>query len=1085
MALTSYPKSFADEEREHIDIANAIRASLRPHRTDLSQAQEKWIPQTESEWKTYRHQQELMEQAGADTTNGKKATHKFNRYIGDLRKTDLIPTDDKQVPQSESDWRTYGRQQQPTQRKRTLEDISKENKPAIGKPHRAPGNPLLEPSKGDPRAQKTEEGWSFHSEEIQKQQADPSAPKFHSGKLFDEDSTTTTMLSAAGPHAGWRRKREDKNNDRNTQQMQAGQKAPSSSDGNKNDECCDSQDPSKDDTPPTALTPPRQTIEDRIKEMQATSVDELPWTDDRDGDTYIFIDPPAKQPEQTDHMYDNYVERYRRPFVIRSDRLQALHSPFFERILGPTYQFRTIRRRCLHGQLPSHIKYVIDLTPPSEGEDAAWLMTELCCVEGVRNWNQGWTRWDISKTLVGGEDEFTGCLAAGEADERPTPELSPIRHRSSIERVLNAIRDKDPKLDSAVKVYTTFTVARFFEITQSPLTDYIVRWLRAPPNSLFIEALPEVALKIGDGFQCHDVIRDSFAILVGEEALANRMDKSNTSHTVFGRKKNDVPESYRTRIEYASKSFMDRIFQIFSNLVDPDMTWIETLPEFRKLSNDENTSRKNLVKETKAAFKAFVRGAIYSVLWSDLEDAPKFELGGEKGDSLYPWTSQTDFWNPLTMPGRLMTTTFWSALRSFCVFGQYDAGSLQRSGFGSASDLTTNLTSWPQHRSAWNPRLSENKKDLLVHKFGVVEIRYSYLQDLIPRCRIGCTLSPWNSTGLIKPLKHQPIISFPKTESSDTKKILTLPYFDSQIMWVDAGPSEDSTDNVKLSFDVSGIDIDADELRREIRGYISSVCYQLLEPPDSFIRNEPMKQVMTPTLVCLDEPEWKYLPLYAGGLDDGSGGVFNDDVPMAETGFSTAGPGVHRGTGSSTASSDYDFVGGQELQSTHHTSTMTNDSFSDQLDHRKVYSDDGGLWDHIRNNKDFATSTTESFIDSATLAAPSTVDDESEEDFVLPLRLRDAGAEHRDIATGRPTTQTQGSGEGAKAGEEKEEDEDYSDIFMNSDQDMDDDDDNDEDDTVTEKGENDSDAEADEERALEQELMQERVMNDEEDMVLV
>ncbi|KAL8809817.1 MAG: hypothetical protein Q9223_003758 [Gallowayella weberi] len=820
--------------------------------------------------------------------------------------------------------------------------------------------------------------------------------------------------------------------------------------------------PKTETTTVLPAVPSRPTIEDRIKEIECERTTLLSWADDPHGDTYVFIDPPAQQPEQSYNMYNDYVSRYQRPLVIRSATLFDLNSQFFDRLLNPTAQYRTVRRRGLVGRLPDHIEYVIDLTPPSEGEDAAWLMTELCCVEGVRNWHQAWARWDISKTLVGGQDEFLKQAEDEEAQDLPQPELSPIRHRNSIERVLNAIRNTDPRLDSAVKVYTTFVVARFFDIVHSPLTDYIVRWLRAPPNSLFIEALPEIALKIGDGFQCYDLIRDSFAILVGEEALASLVGKSNPTHTVNGRKRNDVPESYQTRIEYASKSFVDRTTQIFAALVEPNMRWMETLQQFQVLSDNENESVVLLVQETKAAFKAFVRGAIYSVLWSDFDNTPAIELGWGSGDSLYPRTSQTAFWNSLDVTGRIMTRTFWSALEEFCKCGL--AGPI-------------NLTSWtqPDVSLGWTARLSYEKKQVMCFEYGISEIRHGYLKNLTRRC---CNGQPGKSTGLLKPLPIQPFRTSPTYDQEESGPDSPWNDFSS----CPVGPQETNVNRTGnpdgiLNLSHYGPVVDLEQFCREVEYHILRVCSAMLGSPDGSNREDTMKQVMTPTLVCLDEAEWKYLPLYAGGLDDGSGGVFNDDVPMAETGFSTAGPGVHTGTGSSTASSDFEYVGDRDLESTHHTSTMTNDSFSDQLDHRKVYAggdDEDSLWKHIRNNKALDGSTTMSHVDTATMAAPSTVDDtEYEHGFVLPLRSKDPEATTDSTAAKVSLTKPEESEGNIK--EASSEQEDYSDIFMCSDDDGDMD--SDDDDTATERGEDDNPvATADK---------SEIVDSDDEDMVLV
>lgn len=48
-------------------------------------------------------------------------------------------------------------------------------------------------------------------------------------------------------------------------------------------------------------------------------------------------------------------------------------------------------------------------------------------------------------------------------------------------------------------------------------------------------------------------------------------------------------------------------------------------------------------------------------------------------------------------------------------------------------------------------------------------------------------------------------------------------------------------------------------------------------------------------LLTLEESETKYLPLWAGGFDDGSGGVFQDEVPPADMGPSEPGPHYHTG----------------------------------------------------------------------------------------------------------------------------------------------------------------------------------------------
>ena len=249
-------------------------------------------------------------------------------------------------------------------------------------------------------------------------------------------------------------------------------------------------------------------------------------------------------------------------------------------------------------------------------------------------------------------------------------EYSPIRHRSAIERVLSALQGKDPVLDSATKVWTTFAVAKNLEITHSPLEDYIIRWLRAYPNSYFLEVLPEVSHQIADGLQNYDLARDSFAILVGEEALDSlRHIREPRVHkwTTFGRKKEGLPEQIHTRIEYASKSFLERINRDFTHLVD-SMEWIDELPEVRALSAHKLPKLQDTIHKLKDLLKEYVRGAIYRVLCADYDTVPGPERQNNGGLDLLPKVERATVWANIPLSERILTRTYWDALKSFPLF---------------------------------------------------------------------------------------------------------------------------------------------------------------------------------------------------------------------------------------------------------------------------------------------------------------------------------------------------------------------------------------------------------------------------------
>lgn len=119
--------------------------------------------------------------------------------------------------------------------------------------------------------------------------------------------------------------------------------------------------------PPVHTCQNRVNIDDRINDMTMQSATELPIVRDLQGDTLIYIDAPQKQPEQDEHDYERYIKRYEAPIVMQKDTLTK-YSPGLAKLFSPTMQYRFLRRRKLANKLPSNIKYVIDLTPPSEGE---------------------------------------------------------------------------------------------------------------------------------------------------------------------------------------------------------------------------------------------------------------------------------------------------------------------------------------------------------------------------------------------------------------------------------------------------------------------------------------------------------------------------------------------------------------------------------------------------------------------------------------------------------------------------------------------------------------------------------------------
>lgn len=915
-------------------------------------------------------------------------------------------------------------------------------------------------------------------------------------------------------------------------------------------------------------------LTDMIEDMAFRLATEIPMLNDPNGDTYVFIDPPAQQPEQDNYSYQRYRERYANPLRMQKEKFMALNNPFFDKAFGSIRQRSVTGRRGLVGRLPNGIKYVLDLTPPTEGDDAAYLTAELCCPEGVSKWYQAGQRWNVSRMLVGGQEEYAAPFrmrgdSAQKADnnissgtilmgveraapstgsgdlnlidltgeqqlvgshsptrpktaskENPIPlAYSPVRHRSAIERVLHAaVEGLDPQIDSAPKLWTTFAVAKHYLIKRSALTDYIVRWLRANPNSYFLEVLPEISLRISDGLECFELCRDTFAILVGEEALANvyrcRAPKPLPDRrSVHGRKREDLPESYQTRVEYASKAFMERITAEFKTLADERMSWLNTLPEFCKLSVPElsHTSDWPDFSKLMTDLKAYLRGRIYWILCNDcsLPSGPSADYnssGNTEGKDLFPTTKFSTTWCQLRPRERIFTRSFWKLLsHSQCnwqasnicgtngfsvpersnVAKEYeDEGLLKEIKKEHLDTLVRQCNSiYRQHpqviatqdlQAATMPSSSSSSSSTrplldgfggLLNEFGSgsqaeaqvplpIRTQQSMLQPQLrhirPKIHSERGDSSAVSTGVQGNISVSKIDSITGSHSSVLTYGVAAPFAPSQNTntsslvtdWVPktspfTGWNSTSYDPVLYegsnqaqfsSEPKSTSDDDVFSLTtffNQAHGYLGYVCSRILASPDASMRADTLELELTDTLVSLEEGEWKYLPLWAGGNDDGSGGVFDDQIPLAHAGFSTAGPSVHTGVGSSAASSEFEVIGSQTDGSTHHTSTVVNDGFTDTMDRRRVYDADS-IWSEVMADRDHENESVGSkTADTATIHGSDAGWDKSMMDT--------NGAE-----TGRVRTEDKGKGKMV------DDEEMFDDVFM---QEEDDDDDEDEDDS--------------------------------------
>lgn len=189
------------------------------------------------------------------------------------------------------------------------------------------------------------------------------------------------------------------------------------------------------------------------------------------GDTLVYIEFPS-----TDLAFDTEGSHRLRTktYYVHSHNLLRTGSAVFKKLLSPKAQERAKKIGGYNSAnpLPEGIKYVLNLTPPDDGDEAVDLISALCCPLGIRYWYLTVTDKSASTiTLVSGHDEYTRVVYQGK--DKPVKvtgntivdvlDYCHIRHRFGIEALLRLIEGFSPVLDSAPKAWTLAVLGKYFD----------------------------------------------------------------------------------------------------------------------------------------------------------------------------------------------------------------------------------------------------------------------------------------------------------------------------------------------------------------------------------------------------------------------------------------------------------------------------------------------------------------------------------------------------------------------------------------------------------------------------------------------
>lgn len=610
------------------------------------------------------------------------------------------------------------------------------------------------------------------------------------------------------------------------------------------------------------------------------------------GDTLVFIDYPdiqRRHSEQTDCYGMSYSSQR---FRVHSEKLLATGSAKFAEMLNPTYQFRVQRRKKLTKSLPEGIKYVLDLTPPSEGDDLVFQMTQLSLTPGIIKW---WAANDLHKVtswLVTGHDDICTC------GQRPIPgwgvPKEEMERKSQTQQVFEEPipyddkgKDKDKDNTNSEKVipptshdliskkmhginrpYETpnyrnipdycptrhrnniirllmmieghdimldsanrvWTLVGLAKIFDCPsvVRDPVTQWIMYNENTRFIEVLPEEALQMGCALELAQVTQCAFRILVNELAIKEASTSSRRD------------QSRVTIFGRRLGNLDDELHNIVQHAARALVERVSMIPD---------------------AFKSNYSLDCWMVEeWVNLRKMEGLLVQETSASCVMALASlrvlMTAIQNSVTNSFERLTVGDENSLSSFTTMDEDRATYVLPEDFESLEEIEQdmNLTQrllcpfiYRQLGDIWNTNLNESQ--------WLSEATSGLSGPLMARVRDGIQQVLYANPS--KANLPSWWVFLDKLEEPLTVKdpLVNLPALNSQI-------------------------------HAAILPYSSSWVRFDIEPPLNITRH---------ILLTLDNNELKFLPLWAGGCNDGTGGVFEAELPPASWGPNGPGPAYHTG----------------------------------------------------------------------------------------------------------------------------------------------------------------------------------------------
>lgn len=453
-------------------------------------------------------------------------------------------------------------------------------------------------------------------------------------------------------------------------------------------------------------------------------------------------------------------------------------------------------------------------------------------------------------------------------------DYSHVRHRACIERLLQIIEGKNARLDSATKVWTVAMLSGIYGCGKA-VVDEITSWVFLSLNSVIIEILPEAIFKMGVTLESALLTRAAFRVLVAEAAICLRPDTAPSQRseiTPLGRKRDDftLGEDYLGMVQKAALTFHESISKEIEPLLNTHSPWLSDCQEYVKLKDlrakvvlEDETEHLDIQGDLLRKIAAldtdicdWFSGRFRECLSSHL---PNQILGDAKEHRvLEHWTTQApvdikEYYSKLDPQQRWCTRPFWQLL-------------LVRSV---DSLVYSNVTNGQTCNNPVNIRcVTAAEIQAGIEELNLAIFNYMSRKEELPNSTMAFNHTYSSAPYLgVNGVRHR----------SFTNWYYTL-----------ALSSRTPSDAQFLAYELSLLRNSGDSHSSSVFFNLETFCKQaelsIRSKVNEMLRKDEECEgfSISDGLLCLGDGQYKFLPLFAGGCDDGSGGV-GVDMPIAST----------------------------------------------------------------------------------------------------------------------------------------------------------------------------------------------------------